>query len=123
MAGRPHRAEGVARPARHHCVDGVQYAARRLRRDVPGIRRDVGIAGAQRRAPGEHVVLRRSQVLRGVAQEQFLFGGRAPVHPRQPFEQARLPQTPHHGIEPLGPFRMFAPRQVFAENGVGQQRR
>ena len=32
-----------------------------------------------------------------------------------------LPQTPHHGIEPLGPFRMFAARQVLAENRVGQQ--
>jgi hypothetical protein len=57
-----------------------------------------------------------------VAQEQFLFGRGARVDAGQPLEQARLPQTPQYGIEPLGPFRMLAPRQVFAEDGVGQQR-
>ena len=67
-------------------------------------------------------MLRRSQVFRSVAQQQFLLRGGARGYVRQPFEQARLPQTPHHGIEPLGPFRMFAPRQVLAKNGVGQQR-
>ena len=67
-------------------------------------------------------MLRRSQIFRSVAQQQFLLRGRARIHPRQPFEQPRLLQTAHHGIEALGPFRMFAPGEVLAEDRVGQQR-
>ena len=121
MAGRPHRAEGVARLTRDHGVDGLQHAARRLRRDVPGIRRDVGIAGAQPRASESTscFAVRRYSGVWHRSNSSSVAARRSTRASRSSRPACRNPRTTASNRSGRSD---VAPRQVLAENRVGQQR-
>ena len=106
MPGRADGAEGVARLAREHGIHRVQHSAHRAHRDIPGLGRDVGVAGTQVRPPGLDVAPRRLEVLHGVAKQQLVLGSGAHRGTPHPPEQSGARKSAHDGIIPFRPLRM-----------------
>jgi hypothetical protein len=116
VAGRANGAEGVAGFAGEDGIDGVEHAARSAQCDVPGVRTDVGIAGAQVRAAGGDIAVGDGEVFAGVAEGELVGGG----GPRLDEWEVERSEGFHDGVEALRTLRLaVAPREMLAADRVG----
>src|SRR5690349_6425605 len=118
MAGRTNYAESIRYVATTNGVDRVQHPAGRPYRDIPGVGRDIGIAGAQVRAAGLHVLLGDLQVTRIVAENEFVDGGIPGGNTFQPIEEAAALKRSHDRVVARGALRMIPPGQMIAVSVV-----